>query len=59
MNKEFEKFIEQIEKLMTASEKYVSGVEKELDEFCDEYFENDTEVETYCREKNIPIEDTE
>lgn len=54
MNKEFEKFIEQTEKLMTASEKYVSGAEKELDEFCDDYFANDTEVENYCREKHIP-----
>lgn len=54
MNKEFEKFIEQTEKLMTASEKYVSGAEKELDEFCDGYFSNDTEVENYCKEKYIP-----
>lgn len=54
MNKEFEKFIEQTEKLMTASEKYVSGAEKELDEFCDGYFANDTEVESYCKEKHIP-----
>lgn len=54
MNKEFEKFIEQTEKLMTASEKYVSGAEKELDEFCDDYFTNDTEVESYCKEKHIP-----
>ena len=56
MNKEFEKFIEQTEKLMTASEKYVSGAEKELDEFCDGYFANDTEVENYCKEKHIPTE---
>lgn len=55
MNKEFEKFIEQTEKLMTASEKYASGAEKELDEFCDNYFSNDTEVETYCKQKYIPI----
>ncbi|MFV0291607.1 MAG: hypothetical protein ACK5IJ_12040 [Mangrovibacterium sp.] len=54
MNKEFEKFIEQSEKLMTASDKYISGAEKELDEFCDEYFTNDTEVDSYCREKHIP-----
>lgn len=57
INKEFEKFIEQTEKLMTASEKYVSGAEKELDEFCDEYFVNDTEVENYCIEKHIPTND--
>jgi hypothetical protein len=56
MNKEFEKFIEQTEKLMTASEKYVSGAEKELDEFCDMYFKNDTEIENYCKEKHIPID---
>lgn len=54
MNREFEKFIEQTEKLMTASEKYVSGAEKELDEFCDDYFANDTEVENYCKGKHIP-----
>lgn len=54
MNKEFEKFIEQTEKLMIASEKYVSGAEKELDEFCDNYFANDTEVENYCTERHIP-----
>ena len=40
---------------MTANEKYVTGVEKELDEFCDHYFVNDTEVENYCIEKYIPI----
>lgn len=57
MNSEFNKFIEQTEKLMTASEKYVSGAEKELDEFCDVYFANDTEIEEYCKEKNIPTSD--
>ena len=29
--------------------------EKELDEFCDKYFANDTEVEIYCKEKHISI----
>ena len=57
MNKEFEKFIEQTEKLMTASEKYLSGAEKELEEFCDKYFSNYTEFEKYCKEKYIPIEE--
>ena len=55
MNKEFEKFIEQTEKLMTASEAYFSGTEKELDEFCDRYFVSDTDIENYCNEKHIPI----
>lgn len=56
INKEFEKFIEQVEKLMTASDKYAASTEKELDEFCDTYFSNDTEVENFCIEKNIPRE---
>src|SRR4030095_12023267 len=53
MNKEFEKFIEQTEKLMTAEERYYKATEKELDEFCDRYFINDTEIEKYCKEKYI------
>ena len=56
INGEFSRFIEQTEKLMTASERYVSGAEKELDEFCDNYFANDTEMEVYCKDKNIPID---
>ena len=53
MNKEFEKFIEQIEKLMTAEERYFKSTEKELDEFCDNYFVIDTEIEKYCKDKHI------
>lgn len=56
INKEFEKFIEQTEKLMTAEERYYKSTEKELDEFCYDYFMNDTEVDKYCKEKRIPTE---
>jgi uncharacterized protein len=41
---------------MTAEERYYKSTEKELDEFCDKYFVNDSEVEQYCKDKNIPIE---
>lgn len=57
MNKEFEKFIEQTEKLMTAADRYYNSTERELDEFCDNYFLNDEEIEKYCKEKNIPTEE--
>ena len=57
LNKEFEKFIEQTEKLMTAEERYYRATEKELDEFCDEYFANDTEMQKYCKDRNIPIDE--
>ena len=56
INKEFERFIEQTEKLMTAEERYYKSTEKELEEFCDNYFVNDTEIEKYCQEKQIPME---
>jgi len=56
INKEFEKFIEQTEKLMTAEDRYFKATEKELDEFCDGYFANDTEVEKYFNDKHIPTE---
>jgi hypothetical protein len=57
INREFEKFIEQTEKLMTAEERYYRATEKELDEFCDSYFTNDTEIEKYCKDKNIPTDE--
>ncbi len=55
INKEFEQFIEQTDRLMTAQERYYKSTEKELEEFCDLYFENDSEIEAYCKEKNILI----
>jgi len=56
MNPEFERFIEQTEKLLTANEKYVIGAERELEEFCDKFFKSDSEAEQYCIKKSIPIE---
>jgi hypothetical protein len=56
INKEFESFIEQSEKIMTAEERYYKSTEKEFNEFCDDYFDNDTEFENYCKDKHIPIE---
>lgn len=55
INKEFERFIEQTEKLMVAEERYYKSTEKELNEFCDTYFENDSEIEIYCTQKFIPM----
>ncbi|MCL2313337.1 MAG: hypothetical protein FWC41_12840 [Firmicutes bacterium] len=57
INKEFEKFIEQTEKLMTAEERFYELAEMELEKFCDSYLENDTDVQRYCKEKNIPIDE--
>lgn len=59
INKDFERFIEQTEKLLTAGERYVKSTEKELDDFCDDYFNSDSEIEKYCKDKNIPLEKIE
>jgi len=56
INKEFEKFIEQTENLLVAEDRYYKSTEKELDEFCDDYFANDSEVEKYCIDNHIPNE---
>jgi hypothetical protein len=56
-NKEFEKFIEQTEKLLTAQERYLKATINEFDDFCDDYFENDTDFEKYCNDKNIPTDE--
>lgn len=58
INRDFNAFIEQAEKLLTAQERYINSTEKELDEFCDRYFKSDSEIEKYCLEKFIPMEKT-
>ena len=52
-NSDFEKFVEQVEKLMTANEKYVKSTEKELEEYCDKYFASDAEADEYCLSKGM------
>jgi len=44
---------------MTAEERYYKSTEKELDEFCDDYFESDTEFIKYGKDKHIPIDKKE
>ncbi len=56
INRDFEKFIQQTESLLTATEKYIKGARKEFTEFCDDFFMKDSEIEKYCAEKHIPFE---
>lgn len=54
MNSEFNKLFEQTEKLLTLTdERYYKSIENEPDEFCDDYFANDAEVENYSKVKHI------
>lgn len=56
INNEFEKFIEQSEKLLTAEERYYKSTEKELNDFCDKYFIQDSEIYDYCKDRYIPFD---
>ena len=58
INCDFDKFIEQSEKPLTASDRYMSAIIAEFDAICDSYFKKDSEIEKYCENKNIPFEKT-
>ncbi|MGN6420149.1 MAG: hypothetical protein ACTHMC_21760 [Pseudobacter sp.] len=56
-NPNFEHFIEKTEKLVNVEERYYNAMQKELEEFCDQYFTvtSDSAIIQYCMEKKIPI----
>ncbi|MCD8301982.1 MAG: hypothetical protein LUC44_03075 [Prevotellaceae bacterium] len=55
-NDDFEKFYGQVEKALTADTKFSTDVMAALKGLCDKIFENDSEIEKYCKSKNIPFE---
>lgn len=57
INKDFGRFFEQIEKVITVESKYAKDVKKGMEDLCDKYLNNDIEIENYCKEKNIPLKD--
>ena len=52
-------YVELTEKALAVEERYYKSIEKELNDFCDKYFENDSEIEEYCKKMNIPTEETD
>jgi len=56
VNQKYENFIELTEKALAVEERYYKSIEKELNDFCDSYFENDSDIEEYCKMKNISTE---
>jgi uncharacterized protein len=59
VNEKYENFIELIERMLTIDERNYQSVEYELNSFCDEYFENDSEIKEYCQKHNIVFEEDE
>jgi len=56
INDKYRKFIEQIEKILSADDKYINSSLLELEKECDGYYEKDEEILNYCTSKSIPIE---
>jgi len=56
VNEKYENFIELIERILTIDERNYKSIEKELEDFCDEYFISDSEIERYCKENFIPYD---
>ena len=54
LNKEFEKFVAQNEKLLNAQQRYSDSTRRELIEYCDDPLANDADIEAYCEKHNIP-----
>lgn len=57
INNDFEKFIEKSEMLLIADDRYIKATRMEFDTFCDDYFKTDSEIEKYCIEKKIPVDE--
>jgi hypothetical protein len=58
-NIDFNSFLEHMEKLLNADERYYKATENELANICDKYFTYEDETIEYCKEKNIPIEEND
>lgn len=56
VNKDFQTFIEEVEKLLTAEEKYISATRASFDKFCDIYLTEEAEILKYCKDNHVPLE---
>ncbi|MCB2406718.1 hypothetical protein [Hymenobacter lucidus] len=54
INTDFNNFIDKIDKILKADDRYIKSSEKELQEFCDTYFKSDADITAYCQEQDIP-----
>jgi hypothetical protein len=57
INEKYKEFVEQIEKILNADERYLNSSLVEFANKCDRYYEKDDEILSYCKAKNIPTED--
>ena len=55
LNPDFCSFITKLSKVMNASKDYTADAKQSFEKICDRIFETDEELETYCKEHNIPF----
>ena len=54
-NPNFQEFMKKLSKVLLASKDYTDDARKSLISICDKVFESDDEIESYCKEHNIPF----
>lgn len=55
LNPDFCEFIKKLSKVMNASKDYTADAKNSFEKICDKIFESDDDMETYCKEHNIPF----
>lgn len=55
LNTDFCSFISKLSKVLNASKDYTNDAKQSFEKICDKIFESDEEMETYCKEHNIPF----
>lgn len=55
LNPDFCEFIKKLSKVMNASKDYTADAKNSFEKICDKVFESDEELETYCKDHNIPF----
>lgn len=55
INSDFCTFINKLSKVMLASKDYAADAKASFMKICDEVFNNDEEIEKYCKDNNIPF----
>lgn len=56
INNKYKDFIEQIEKILNAEDRYLDSTINELNGKCDQFYEKEEEIVKYCADKNIPYD---
>ena len=55
LNPDFCEFIKKLSKVMNASKDYTPDAKNSFEKICDKIFDSDEELDTYCKEHNIPF----